>query len=232
MPGVGGFEREPDRLEVAHLTDEDDVGVLAERAAQRRREGAGVRADFAMVDEAPLALVHELDRILDRDDVVLAVLVGVVDDGGERGRLARSRRPRDEHEALAEERGALEDRGQPELVRRDDLRRDLAEDGAAARALHEEVGAEAGHAGDLVAEVDVAGFLEHLDLLLGSDLVQHRPEVLVVERVVLHPLELAMHAEDRRLAGHDVQVGRPGVEHELEERVEPCHARSPRANGS
>ena len=34
VAGLGGGERGRDRLEVAHLADEDHVGVLAERGAQ------------------------------------------------------------------------------------------------------------------------------------------------------------------------------------------------------
>ena len=44
VPGLGGEQRGLDRLEVAHLADQDDVGVLAQRAAQRVRERLGVDA--------------------------------------------------------------------------------------------------------------------------------------------------------------------------------------------
>ena len=37
-PGFGGEQRRFDGLEVAHLADEDDVGILPQRAAQRVRE--------------------------------------------------------------------------------------------------------------------------------------------------------------------------------------------------
>ena len=59
-----------DRLEVAHLAEEDHVGVLAERGAQRVAEAGGVDADLALVDDAALVPVHELDRVLDREDVL------------------------------------------------------------------------------------------------------------------------------------------------------------------
>jgi hypothetical protein len=38
VAGLGGEQRRLDRLEVAHFADEDDVGILAQRAAQRLRE--------------------------------------------------------------------------------------------------------------------------------------------------------------------------------------------------
>src|SRR4030095_1105180 len=88
VTGVGRLQRQADGLQISHFTDEDDVGVFTKGAAQRRRERPRVRADLAMVHQAALALVHELDRVLDGDDVVLAVLVGVVDDRGQRGGLS------------------------------------------------------------------------------------------------------------------------------------------------
>ena len=70
VAGLGRGERGRDRLEVAHLAEEDHVGVLAQRAAQRLREAGRVAADLALVDDAALVVVEELDRVLDRDDVV------------------------------------------------------------------------------------------------------------------------------------------------------------------
>ena len=56
--------------------------------------------DFAMVDQAFLALVNEFDRIFDRDDVILARLVRVVDDCGQRRGLSAACRAGYQDEAL------------------------------------------------------------------------------------------------------------------------------------
>ena len=69
VAGLGRGQRGRDRLEVAHLAEQDHVGVLAERGAERLGEAAGVGADLALVDDAALVPVQELDRILDREDV-------------------------------------------------------------------------------------------------------------------------------------------------------------------
>ena len=61
-----------DRLEVAHLADQDHVGVLAQRGLQRLAEALRVGAELALVDQAFLVAVQELDRVLDRHDVLLA----------------------------------------------------------------------------------------------------------------------------------------------------------------
>src|SRR5829696_1191105 len=79
VAGLGGRERGRDRLEVAHLAEEDHVGVLAERAAKRVCEGRRVGADLALVDDAVLVPVEELDRVLDRDDVIRPGPVDLVD---------------------------------------------------------------------------------------------------------------------------------------------------------
>src|SRR2546430_7532923 len=43
------------------------------------------RSHLALVDQTALGIVHELDRILDGDDVVGATVVAVIDHGGQRG---------------------------------------------------------------------------------------------------------------------------------------------------
>ncbi len=91
VAGLRRGEREADRLEVAHLADQDVVGVLAQRAAERVRERQRVRPELALVDQALLRLVHELDRVLDREDVPVHVRVHVVDHRRERRRLSGAR---------------------------------------------------------------------------------------------------------------------------------------------
>ena len=54
VAGLGDGQREPDRLQVAHLADQQHVGVLAQRRAQRVGERRGVGADLALVDRRAL----------------------------------------------------------------------------------------------------------------------------------------------------------------------------------
>ena len=81
----------------------------AARACSASREAVRVGEDLALVDDAALVLVHELDRVLDRDDVLVALAVDLVDHGRERGRLAAAGRAGDQHEA-ARQLGQLVDR--------------------------------------------------------------------------------------------------------------------------
>ena len=155
VAGLRRLDRDRDGLEVAQLADQDDVRILAQRRAQRVLERVGVRAHLALVDQALLVLVDELDRILDRDDVILARLVDVVDHRAQRRRLARAGRAGDEHQPLVQLAQLQDVRRQAELLGGQDLRRDDAEHRARALAIGEDVRAEPRQAGDLVGEVGV-----------------------------------------------------------------------------
>src|SRR6202035_2309354 len=85
-----GGHRDAHGLEVAQLADQDHVRVLAQGGVHRGCETRAVHPDLALADEAALALVHELNRVLDGKDVALHAAVDVVDHGRERGGLART----------------------------------------------------------------------------------------------------------------------------------------------
>ena len=177
VPGLGCGERGRDRLEVAHLADEDHVGVLAERRAQRLGERRRVLADLALVDDARPVVVQELDRVLDREDVLVPGVVDVVEQRGERRRLAGAGRAGDEHEAARLVRELVEASRDAELLERLDLVRDQPEGGADGRALKVGVDAEAREAGNRVGEVDLPARLEGLLLLGREDPVDERPDL-------------------------------------------------------
>src|SRR5206468_124581 len=82
------------------------------------------RIDSALVDEALLRLVHELDRVLDGEDVAFLALVLVVHHRGERGGLARAGRAGHEDHAPRLVGELLEDLGALQLLEREDLGRD------------------------------------------------------------------------------------------------------------
>ena len=121
---LGDAQRRLDRLEVAHLADEDDVGIFAQRRAQRGGEALRVAVDLALVDEAALVLVDVLDRILDGEDVLAPLGVDLVDHRGQRRRLAAAGRTGDEHEAARPIGERRQHRRQPELVEALDLSRE------------------------------------------------------------------------------------------------------------
>src|SRR6185503_17835865 len=84
MTRFRGFEGDRDRLEISHFTDQNDIGIFAERRTKGSAERAGMRVYLTLVDKAALILMDELDRVLDGDDMVGPRHVDVIDQRRER----------------------------------------------------------------------------------------------------------------------------------------------------
>ena len=125
--------------------------------------------------------VQELDRVLDRHDVLLARAVDLVDHRRQRGGLARAGRAGDEHEAARAARELVHRGGQAELVDRGQPERDQAEGRADRAALVVGVDTEARVAGDRVGEVELPVGLQALALIAGEDRVDDLARVRVRE---------------------------------------------------
>ena len=185
-------------------------------AARSARLKLSVCVHFALVDQAALVLVHELDRVLDRDDVVAARAIDVIDHRAQRRRLARPGRPGDEHQPLVQVAQVEHRRREAELLGRQDLRRDDAEDGAGSLAIEEQVGAEAGESLDLVGEVGVVAARELVLVRLRNDGIEERDHFRRRDRpgVGLERLDLAVLADERRHVRRQVEVGCLRIDHQ------------------
>ncbi len=221
VAGLGCGQRGRDRLEIAHLAQEDHVGVLAERAAQGLAEARRVGADLALVDEAALVAVEELDRILDRHDVVVARPVDLVDHRRERGRLAGAGRAGHEYETARLGGELVELRGQAEVLERLQVGGDHPEGSPEALALEVDVDAKAGETGDRVRDVDLPIDLQMLLLLRREDAIEEALRVVGRQpRELLDALQPAVQADDGVRARRDVQVGCTERDHVLEQVVD------------
>ena len=209
VAGLRRGQRRADRLHVAHLADEDHVRVLAQRGLEAHREGLCVRPDLALVDDALLVRVQELDRVLDGEDVIVAGLVDLVDDRGQRRRLARAGRPRHEDDPARLRGEATDDRRQAELLDRHGLVGDQPEGGAQRATLEVGVDAEAAVAGNGVGEVELPVRLQALTLRGVEDRVDDLARVGGRQfHEALHRHELAALAQHRGRAGGEVEVRR------------------------
>ena len=65
VPGLAGRQRGLDGFGVAHLADQDHVGVLAQHPPHGLGPVPGVGADLALADDRHLVRVEDLDRVLD-----------------------------------------------------------------------------------------------------------------------------------------------------------------------
>ena len=153
---LGGLEGDLHRLLVADLADEDDVGVLPERRAQRRREARGVEPDLALAEMLDMIVpVEELDRVLDGDDVQRLRRVEVRRPCWRStcSCRCRPRRRRGPSRSAARPARASRGIGRPERLERRDVERDEAHHDRERAALPVDVDAEAA---DPLASYDVS----------------------------------------------------------------------------
>ena len=169
MAGLGRGDGDADRLQVAHLADEDDVGVLAQGGAQRVGVALGVAADLALVDDGFLGVVEGLDGVLQRDDVVGVGLVDDVDERGQRGAFAAAGGAGDQHEAALFVHHLDDAVGDAQLLRLGNVQIEDAGDQRRGVALAKDVDAEAPDAEDGVGEIDLAVLLIGLHQILVHD---------------------------------------------------------------
>ena len=218
VAGLGGGQGRADGLDVTHLADEDDVGVLAHRGTQRDREVGGVLTDLALGHDRLLVLVQDLDRVLDGDDVDLAQRVDEVDHRRQRRRLARAGGPGHQHQAARLQGQLADDLGQRQLGQRLGAHGDPAEDHAVRAARLVGVDAEPADTRDRVGEVRLVVLAEGVDEVVGQDLLEH---ALGVRRLEVRDLQLAqppVDAHARRGPDLAVQVGAARAREGVQER--------------
>ena len=100
---------------VAHFTDHDDVGVLTEHVFESALKlmVSSPTSRCSITDW--LSLEHELNRILQRDDVSFEVGVDVLEHGRERGGLSGARGSGNQYDAAMRGRRCPEHRQQAEF---------------------------------------------------------------------------------------------------------------------
>jgi hypothetical protein len=215
---LGGGDGRRDRLEVPHLADQDHVGVLPQDVFEGLREGVRVGPDLALIHDAGVVAVQELDRVLDGHDVRVALAVHDVDHRGQRRGLARPGRTGDHHEPARVPCQVGHDRRQVERIDRLDLVRDQPEGGPDRVALEVHVDPEARLAGKRIRHVELELLLESLAQLLRQDRVDHPLERPGREhRILLEPNELAVEPDRRRSPRRQVQVRGPSLEDDLQQ---------------
>ncbi len=217
VPGLGDAQRGFDRLEVAHLADQDDVGVLAQDRAQGVAVGHGVGVELALVDDGLARREVVFDGVLDGDDVDRALGVDVLDHAGQGRRLAAARRAGDEDEAPGQVAELLDALGDAQLGEAPHGRQEAPEGPGHGALLHEDVGPEAAQLLDAEGEVELKLLLEQPLLLVGHDAVDDLLGLGRRQGGVVEVLEHAVDADARRDVGRDVQVAGVALDAGLEQ---------------
>ena len=206
VSGFGGGDGGFDGDQVAQFADEDDVGVLAECAAESFGEARDVRADLTLNHHAFLVVVVEFDGVLDRDDVHGALLVDDVDHRGEGGGLAGTGRAGHEDHAAGTVEQVLDARREADLGERHHFVGDLAEHRADAAFLLERADAETRAVAERETEVGTAVFGELLEMARGGDRLDQRLRVFRLERGKIKLGHFAVEADYGGDADFEVQI--------------------------
>ena len=232
---LGGLERGLRRLGVAQLADQDRVRVLAQHAPERLGEALRVEPDLALVDDAVAVGMEDLDRILDRDDVLVPRPVDVVEHRRERRRLARAGGAGDEHEAAVLAGEAADAGRQAQLLEARHVARDDAEGERDGAALAEGVDAEARQALGRVGEVEVAALVERPQPLRrdAGDRLERGEQVLLVRAAGTRRAARSRRpTQHRRLVHLQVDVARAELDGAAEEGIQVHRASREESAGS
>jgi hypothetical protein len=194
-------------FEVAHFAHQDRIRVFAQRRTQGGRERERHRPDLALVDQAFLRLVHEFDRVFDRQDVAVFGLIEVVHHGRERGRFAGTRGTGHEHQAARLERQIAKNLRGIELLEREDFARNGTKGRGRATVLVEGVHTKTRQPLDLEGKIDLQELLVGLALRIVHDVVDHGVHRLVVQRIDVEAPHVAIDTDHGRQACRQVQVG-------------------------
>ncbi len=229
VTGLGRGDRTFDRFQVAHFADQDHVRIHPQGSTQGFAERRHVDTNLALVHRATLVLVVVLDRILERDHMVIHRVVHVVDHAGQGGRLATAGGAGDQEQAARPIEQLLDRFGwQPELLEGQEQVGDLPQHHRDVATLLEDRDAESSLGAKGEPEVRPAHFLQLLLVPLGSDTLHQTHHVVGFESLGFEFDHAAVETDDGRLLGGEMQIADPLADHRLEQLVNlKCRHRLP-----
>ena len=173
MPRLRSRNRRTDGLQIPHLSDQNHIRIFSKCRAQRIRIRIGVNPDLSLVDNREMVPVGKFDRILQRQDMLLQVVVDQIDDRSKRRRFTASGRPghQDQSSGMLVK---INDRiRNAQALRRRHLSRHHTEDNGNRSSLPEQIYAEPARSRDRISHIKLAAARKYLFLPLIHDLQAH-----------------------------------------------------------
>ena len=219
VAGLGQRQRDRDRLQVAHLAQQDHVGILAQRRTQAVLEAVHVGTHLALVHDGAFVRVHELHRILDGEDVARTLLVDAVDHGRQRGALARTRWADHQNQPVrgVQQLGA---RGRSlQFLQRTNAIGNHPQCQRGKSPLAKGVGAEPAHSGQTEREVDLTTVVV-LGRLHGVEEAEHHAFEIARRQIVvaLDRDQVAASTNGGRTSDGEMEIGGTSVDGETQQR--------------
>jgi hypothetical protein len=163
--------------------------------------------------------VDEFDRILDGQDVTVLVAVLVVDHRGQRGRLSRPGRARNQHDPAGGVRDILEYLRAVQFLERENLQRNGSKYRARATMVVECIDPETRESWNLEGEVRLEKFFEILALFVIHDVVDEIMNGLVIDRGDVYAAHVAVDSDHGRQTRRKMQIGCSVLDAERKQRT-------------
>src|SRR5438093_9481175 len=113
-----------------------------------------------MLNETVLTAMNKLNRVFDRDDVIVAMEVHVIDHRRERSRFTGTGRPGYKDETFLQHRKFFQHRWKTEVIGRQHLRWNGTKGGRDSVFLLKEIDAISHHVRNFIAKIDIEPFFE------------------------------------------------------------------------
>jgi len=172
--------------------------------------------DLALIDRRFLVIMVKLDRVFDRDDMMVHRFVDVVHQAGQRGAFSRPGRPGHQEQTARSQDHLGDHVRQAQFFRRQVVVGDLPQNHRDLTALLEHRDAETSHFPEGESEVGAAGLLQFALATLGRDALHQRHRVLLLQRLGFQFPHAAMQTKYGRLANHNVDIARPLLDARLQ----------------
>ena len=170
-----------------------------------------VRTDFPLVDNAAFVAMQELNGILDRENVLVAFRIDLVDHGGQCRRFSAAGRPGDQDEASWLITKLFHDRRQIQALKSLDFKRDETEHGSDRAALCKHVGAEPAQIFNAEGKIYFPFFFELMFLTVRHHAVCESFGVRRIQRLLFDGAQLAVDANLGRDSRRQMKVRSSGL---------------------
>src|SRR6266851_5615779 len=87
---LGDSQSRLNGFQIAHLADQYYIRILAQGSAEGLGKTFRVSVNFALIDDAVFVVMEKLNRVLDSQDVFVALFVDLIDYRGQGCRFTRA----------------------------------------------------------------------------------------------------------------------------------------------
>ncbi len=172
---------------------------------------------FALIHQAFLVVVQEFNGVLDRDHVLFALVIDLVEHGRQGGRFTGAGGAGDQHQTARFFAETLHHRRQAQRVKTFEFPRNGPKDGPYRAALIEKIASKTSQILQSEGKIQFQVFLEPMLLRVGQDAVGQGLGIRGGQGRHVQRPQFAVYADSRRAIGGDMQIASAHFDHLLEQ---------------